>query len=42
MEKDLSEVEYLSSSIKRLTRMVVTGNKDNKVMFYLMNKPINS
>ncbi len=35
MVKDLSEVEYLSSSTQRLTRMVVTGNKDNKVMFYI-------
>ncbi|MFI3254823.1 MAG: GGDEF domain-containing protein [Eubacteriales bacterium] len=32
---DLSEVEYLSSSTQRLTLMVVTNHKDNRVSYYI-------
>ncbi|MFI3115889.1 MAG: GGDEF domain-containing protein [Clostridia bacterium] len=35
MVQDLSQVEYLSSSTQRLTRMVITGDKDDKIIFYI-------
>ncbi|MFI3249468.1 MAG: diguanylate cyclase [Eubacteriales bacterium] len=35
MVSDLSKVEYLSSSTQRLSRMIITGDKDNKLIFYI-------
>ncbi len=33
--QDLSQVEYLSSSTQRLSRMIITDDKDNRVVFYI-------
>ncbi|MFI3115610.1 MAG: GGDEF domain-containing protein [Clostridia bacterium] len=35
MVSDLSQVEYLSSSTQRLSRMVITGDKDDKLVYYI-------
>lgn len=35
MIQDLSNVEYLSSSTQRVTRMIITDEKDEKVIYYL-------
>ncbi len=37
---DLSEVEYLSSSSQRVSRMVITGNHDVKTIFYVADQTL--